>query len=97
MRRHTPDRAELFDIAHTLEQGNDAAPALTAMAYTINTHDAWGIVRVGSFESLDQARKAFAELCQDPWYLQDGGVRGLELAQEGNGGASQRLEWFALR
>jgi hypothetical protein len=54
-------------------------------------------VRIGSFESLDQARKAFAELCQDPWYLQDGGVRGLELAQEGDGGASQRLEWFAVR
>lgn len=72
-------------------------PTVAAMTYTINTHDAWGIVRIGSFETLDEARKAFAELCQDPWYQQDGSVRGLELAQDGDCGTSQRLAWFALR
>jgi len=81
------------------------------MAFSINTHDAWGIVKVGCFTSLEEAREAFATLCQDPWYQQDGGVKGLELVDDGdgNGGAkgragdrgpgtsARRLEWFSLR
>lgn len=55
------------------------------MTFSINTHDAWGIVRVGCFTSLEEAREAFATLCQDPWYQQDGGVKGLELVDDGDG------------
>jgi hypothetical protein len=55
------------------------------MTFSINTHDAWGIVRVGCFASLEEAREAFATLCQDPWYQQDGGVKGLELVDDGDG------------
>lgn len=67
------------------------------MTFSINAHDAWGIVSIGSFETLAQAQQAFAELCQDPWYQRDGGVRGLELVQQDEGGSRQRLEWFAIR
>lgn len=67
------------------------------MTFAIHTHDAWGIVKVGTFQSPEQARKAFAALCQDPWYQQDGGVRGLELVEEGKDGTTQRLDWFAFR
>jgi hypothetical protein len=67
------------------------------MTFTIRTHDAWGVVTVGNFESLEQARQAFASLCQDPWYQQDGGVKALELARQLPGGSHERLEWFPLR
>jgi hypothetical protein len=67
------------------------------MPFTIRTHDAWGVVTVGSFESLHEARQAFSSLCQDPWYQQDGGVKALELVQEEARGHCQRLEWFPLR
>ncbi|MFM7754572.1 MAG: hypothetical protein ACKO58_09295 [Cyanobium sp.] len=36
------------------------------MTFTIRTHDAWGVVPVGSFERLEEARQAFSSLCQDP-------------------------------
>jgi hypothetical protein len=67
------------------------------MPFTIRTHDAWGVVAVGSFQSLDEARQAFSTLCQDPWYQRDGGVKGLELVQQEAGGSPLRLEWFPLR
>ena len=67
------------------------------MPFTIRTHDAWGVVTVGSFNSLQEARLAFASLCQDPWYQQDGGVKALELASQLPGGSPERLEWFPLR
>jgi hypothetical protein len=66
------------------------------MTFTIRTHDAWGVVTVGSFESLEQARQAFSSLCQDPWYRRDGGVKGLELARQPPGGPPERLDWFPL-
>lgn len=81
------------------------------MTFSINTHDAWGIVKVGCFASLEEAREAFATLCQDPWYQQDGGVKGLELVDDGDrngdakgrvgdrdpGTSARRLAWFSLR
>lgn len=67
------------------------------MGYAINTHDAWGVVQVGAFQSLEEARQAFATLCQDPWYRQDGGVKGLELVHDADDGSRQRLEWFSFR
>ncbi len=67
------------------------------MAYTIYTHDGWGRTGVGSFATLSEAREAFNALCQDPWYRQDGGIRGLELVAEGPAGQSERLDWFAFR
>jgi hypothetical protein len=67
------------------------------MTYTIQTHDAWGIVKVGDFQSLAEARQAFATLCADPWYRSDGTVRGVELLEGRQDGASQRLDWFAFQ
>lgn len=67
------------------------------MRFSINTHDAWGTVKVGDFQTLEEARQAFADLCLDPWYSQDGGVKGLELIEQSDGGAAQRLDWFAFR
>ena len=67
------------------------------MTYIILTHDSWGSVPVGSFDSLEAARAAFRELCQDPWYRNDGGVKGLELVERSPGASPQRLEWFAFQ
>lgn len=67
-----------------------------AMPFTIQTHDSWGTVCVGTFQQLEEAQAAFRSLCDDPWYRQDGGVKGLELVENGAGGP-RRLEWFALR
>ena len=67
------------------------------MAYRIHTHDAWGTTTVGDFQTLEEARQAFSALCQDPWYRQDGGVKGLELTQEDAGNQPRRLEWFAVQ
>ena len=72
------------------------------MPFLIRTHDAWGVVPVGHFDSLEEARQAFAALCQDPWYRQDGTVRGVELLDAGQaasgqpGGSPQRLDWCAF-
>ncbi|MEY2644158.1 MAG: hypothetical protein RLZZ611_807 [Cyanobacteriota bacterium] len=67
------------------------------MTYLILTHDAWGVVTVGDFTGLDEARQAFAALCQDPWYRQDGTVRALELVMHGPAGDVQRLDWFPFQ
>lgn len=67
------------------------------MTYTILTHDAWGSVPVGSFPTLEEARTAFRDLCQDPWYRRDGGVKALELCDATIPGNPQRLDWFAVR
>ena len=66
------------------------------MAFAIQTHDAWGVVRVGTFGSLEEARRAFQELCGDPWYRQDGTVKGIELVQDSSAGTAQRLDWFSF-
>jgi hypothetical protein len=66
------------------------------MTFSIRTHDAWGVVPVGDFQSLEEARKVFSAICQDPWYRQDGGVKGVELLERSGEGAGQRLEWFAF-
>ncbi len=67
------------------------------MGFSINTHDAWGVVKVGDFQSLEDARWAFTALCQDPWYQQDGGIKELELVQSTKDAKGQRLDWFAFR
>lgn len=66
------------------------------MSYAIRTHDSWGIVPVGSFDSLQEARNAFASLQEDPWYRQDGTVKGLELVETTEQG-DLRLEWQAFQ
>ncbi len=63
------------------------------MTYRIDTHDGWGVVTVGRFESLEQASRAFDELCQDPWYRQDGSVRGIELLDDSDPRSPQCLQW----
>jgi len=64
------------------------------MTYSLFTHDAWGVVRVGDFASLEEARIAFAAIVQDPWYRRDGTVRGVELVLGSDAGSGQRLDWF---
>ena len=64
------------------------------MAFSTCTHDAWGVVTVGDFHSLEEARKAFSALCEDPWYRNDGTVKGLELVQRTPEGGVGRLDWF---
>lgn len=66
------------------------------MPFAIYTHDAWGTVEVGRFESLEEARQAFVALCQDPWYRQDGGVKALELVESAPGAKPQRLDWHQI-
>ena len=65
------------------------------MSFDINTHDSWGVVNVGNFQTIEEARKVFASICEDPWYKSDGTVKGVELVD--NAGASQRLDWYAFR
>jgi len=68
-----------------------------AMNFTIKTHDSWGIVKVGSFQSLEEARKVFSSLCEDPWYKSDGMVKGVELLQDAEQGEDIRMDWFAFQ
>ena len=67
------------------------------MPFAIYTHYSWGVVKVASFKSLGEAQQVFSAVCCDPWYQQDGGVKGVELVQNAEEGASQRLDWFAFR
>lgn len=67
------------------------------MTFRINTHDAWGVVTVGEFQTLAEAREAFNTLCQDPWYRNDGSVKALELEQGNAQGDPQRLAWFGFQ
>lgn len=66
------------------------------MTYRLFTHDAWGQVPVGDYASLEEARQAFEALRQDPWYGQDGTVKGIELVEITPQGERQRLEWFGF-
>jgi hypothetical protein len=66
------------------------------MTLSIHTHDAWGNVNVGEFLSLDEAKHAFEQLCNDPWYRNDGTVKGLELIQTDAAGSVERLAWHAF-
>jgi hypothetical protein len=68
-----------------------------AMTFRIRTHDSWGVVPVGDFQTLEEARQVFSALCQDPWYEADGTVKGVELVQTSLAGEAQRLEWFAFQ
>jgi hypothetical protein len=67
------------------------------MTFAVKTHDSWGILQVGNFPSLEEARKVFASICEDPWYRSDGTVKGVELVQGTDAGASLRLDWVAFR
>lgn len=66
------------------------------MAFSIRTHDAWGVVDVGDFDALDQARAVFSALCDDPWYRDDGTVRGVELVEKTQS-LTRQIDWFAFR
>jgi hypothetical protein len=67
------------------------------MTFSIRTHDSWGVVPVGDFQTLEQARQVFSDLCQDPWYKADGTVKGVELVVDSEAGEGQRLEWFSFQ
>jgi len=66
------------------------------MSYSIRTHDSWGVVPVGDFQTLEEARQAFSALCQDPWYKADGTVKGVELVVNSEAEEAQRLDWFSF-
>lgn len=66
------------------------------MTFSITTHDAWGQVPVGDYAQLEEARAAFEALRQDPWYRQDGSVKGIELVEINPQGERQRLEWVGF-
>ena len=66
------------------------------MTYAINTHDCWGIVNVGKFQSLEEAKIVFKTLCDDPWYRNDGMVRGVELVQDSGEGELVRIDWLSF-
>jgi hypothetical protein len=68
-----------------------------AMTFRIRTHDSWGVVPVGDFQTLDEAHQVFTALCQDPWYKADGTVKGVELVVDSEAGEGQRLDWFSFR
>lgn len=67
------------------------------MSFSIHTHDAWGVVPIRTFTSLEEARAAFAAVCEDPWYRQDGTVKGVELVELSQEGVAARLAWFPFR
>ncbi|MFO7630444.1 MAG: hypothetical protein R6W06_13200 [Prochlorococcaceae cyanobacterium] len=67
------------------------------MTFIINTHDSWGSVKVGSFQSLQEAREVFSALCEDPWYKSDGMVKAVELAEDCEQGEGIRIDWFAFK
>jgi hypothetical protein len=66
------------------------------MTFSVVTHDSWGVVPIGDYSSLEEAREAFTALCEDPWYRQDGTVKGIELLETSPQGTRQRIEWFAF-
>jgi len=67
------------------------------MTFSIRTHDSWGVVPVADFQSLEEARQVFTDICQDPWYKSDGTVNGVELVQVSASGDRQRLDWFSFQ
>jgi len=67
------------------------------MTFSIRTHDSWGVVPVGDFQTLEEARQVFSDLCKDPWYKADGTVKGVELVVDSEAGEGQRLEWFSFQ
>jgi hypothetical protein len=67
------------------------------MSFAIYTHDSWGVVHVGDYAGLEEAQKAFQALREDPWYRQDGTVKGIELVRTTPQGERERIDWFALQ
>lgn len=67
------------------------------MTFSLFTHDAWGRVQVGAFQSLEEARQAFVAIAQDPWYRSDGTVKGLELVQHKQAESDTRLDWHSFQ
>ncbi|MFN9568566.1 MAG: hypothetical protein ACK59G_01275 [Cyanobacteriota bacterium] len=67
------------------------------MAFSICTHDSWGVVPVGDYPTLEAAREVFDALCQDPWYAADGTITGIALVQTNPQGERQQLDWFAFQ
>ena len=67
------------------------------MTVSIRTHDSWGVVPVGDFQTLEEAKQVFTALCQDPWYKADGTVKGVELVRSSPAGNGERLEWFSFQ
>ena len=65
---------------------------MTAMIYSVLSHDAWGSANVGSFPTLEQAREVFQTLQKDRWFLADGTVRGLSIVETSSGSEALTAE-----
>ena len=51
------------------------------MTYAVNTYDSWGILQVGNYQSLEEAKQVFASICprfQESCHPSDQYIRGLE-------------------
>jgi len=44
------------------------------MTYAVNTHDSWGVVKIGNYQSLEEARTVFGDQCDDLRDKSDGTV-----------------------
>jgi hypothetical protein len=67
------------------------------MTFAVNTHDSWGVVKIGNYQSLEEARTVFGDQCDDLRYKSDGTVKGVVLVQGAYAGAGQGLECFDFR
>jgi hypothetical protein len=68
------------------------------MTYAVNTHDCWGVVKVGNYQSIEEARTVFADQCDDLRDKSDGTVRGVELVLGALiGSLGGRLRWGGVQ
>lgn len=51
----------------------------SASSFRVISHDGWGNIEVGVFDSLEPAQQLFRTLCSDRWFVTDGTVKGLSL------------------
>ena len=64
------------------------------MTYAVNTHDSWGVVKIGNYQSLEEARTVFGDQCDDLRDKSDGTVRGVALVQGALSGSLGRRLWL---
>jgi len=67
------------------------------MAYAINIDDAWGIVNVWNYQSLEEARTVFADRCDDLWCKIDGTIKAVVLVQGTDAGAGKGVGVVCLQ
>jgi hypothetical protein len=53
------------------------------MRYIVRSHDAWGSIPVGEFQSQEEAQALLDSLRSDCWFIADGGMKGLSIVESG--------------